>query len=504
MMRRFTQPILCLCLLLQRTPAVRLAFASGLVGMQRVVSLLPTAAALGAALGGMHTLAGATQFVTTAENVSGPVGTRILPVIFTLTGAPTPVLSFRVSGGSLPPGLSIDGEVGGIINTPNGTVRIGGTPTLAGTYSISFDAHAEFNGTSSTFGTLTINFTFADLPAPVVAASPGASGIILTVTNTPSPGPSYHWLRNGQPVPNATGPQLTLSNIEPATAGLYAVVAENAASRVSSEAAIIGASGTGKVIGAGVEVGANIAHANGNTFDQVLLHGAAEAITSDFALGQVTRTSFIDLTDDIVQVEFSGPGTLSLVLDGASGPDLPANYNQAVSYMKGHAGIVIVGATKDTNVSVFSVGRKTAVNEALFKEAVSYDGIADIAFIAIASADGEFGSVRAANVNFFATNGLTGLYAPGVTFNGPVYVGDISATEAASPVLVMAAARGETLITGGDLLQLNTQRLTTSGLTRLRFAPGSDSHGRALAAKANRAIIYQAGRDVTNELVVNP
>ena len=46
---------------------------------------------------------------------------------------------------------------------------------------------------------------------------------------------------------------------------------------------------------------------------------------------------------------------LSLALDNASGPAIAANYNQpGITYMKGHAGIVIVGADETTNVSVFT------------------------------------------------------------------------------------------------------------------------------------------------------
>src|SRR6185295_133022 len=98
----------------------------------------------------------------------------------------------------------------------------------------------------------------------------------------------------------------------------------------------------------------------------------------------------------------------------------------------------------------------------------------------------------------------TGLYAPGVTFNGPVYLGDISASETASPVMVLGGTRHETWVTGGDLQQPNGQPLKAGGLTRLKFMAGSDSHGRPIPAKANRAVIVQSGRDMTGELVQNP
>jgi hypothetical protein len=239
----------------------------------------------------------------------------------------------------------------------------------------------------------------------------------------------------------------------------------------------------------------------------VLLTGAAEAITADYdpdpEKNQITRTSFIDVDGDIVQVEFSGPGTLSLVLDDPTGPALPVNYNQATTYMKGHAGIVITGADERTNVSVFSVGRATAVNPALFRENVNYDGIADIAFIAILSTNGKFGGVRTANTNYFAHRGYTGIYAPGVEFTGPVYVGDLSAFDSAMPVIVLGSA-SDVRITGGDLLQNNGQPVQVSGIMLLRFADGSDSHGNLLPAQTNQAILLQNGIDVTTQIAVKP
>jgi len=234
----------------------------------------------------------------------------------------------------------------------------------------------------------------------------------------------------------------------------------------------------------------------------VLLQGAAATITAD--ANQVTRISYIDLTDDIVQVEFAGAGTLSLVLDDASGPAPPLNYNQpTVSYMKGHAGIVIVGADDTTNVSVFSVGRANAVNQALFKDGVNYDGMADIAFVAIASANGKFGGVRTANASYFATRGLTGVYAPGVQFTGPVFVSDIDASAAAIPVLQLGSG-SDVRVTGGNLSQSNGSAIQVSGIVQLKFTDGTTSQGTLLPAQKNQGRLEQNGTDVTAQIVVNP
>ncbi len=342
--------------------------------------------------------------------------------------------------------------------------------------------------------------------APTITTQPvsqaAAAGASVTLSVAASGSPSYRWQVNGADVGGATGPSLALAAVQPADTGLYTALVTSGATTTSTPT-ILGVSTTAKVIGAGAEVASDIfvpsAH---NTFDQILLQGAAATVTAD--AGQVTRISFVDLTNDIVQVEFSGAGSLSLVLDNAFGPATATNYNQpGVTYMKGHAGIVVVGANQSTNVSVFSVGRITAVDQTLFSDAISYDGIADLAFIAILSTDGKFGGLRTANANYFAAKGCTGIYAPGVQFTGPVYVGDINASDVATPVLLLGSA-SDTRITGGDLLQSNSRPVKVSGISQLAFTAGTTSHGKLLPAQINQAHLEQNGADVTSQIVANP
>lgn len=351
------------------------------------------------------------------------------------------------------------------------------------------------------------------------AVAAGAAATLSTAATG-----TIQWLFNGANLSGATSATLTVSNVQPANAGIYTAAVTNGGT-TTLQHAILGISSTAKVIGTGEELQpANISHPNGNIFDQVLLSGAAATITAD--PGQATRISYIDLTNDIVQVEFSGAGTLSIVLDNPSGPALPVNYNQAVNYMKGHATLIITGANETTNLGVFSVGRATAFDptgvynilqapgatnvpanngSSLFAghSATVYDGMADLACIAIASTNGKFGGLRTANVSYFATKGPTGVYAPGVQFQGPVFVGDINASDNAIPVLLLGSA-SDTRITGGDLLQANGQAVQVSGLTQLKFTAGITSHGGDLPARTNKAVLRQDGTDVTSQVVVNP
>jgi hypothetical protein len=305
-------------------------------------------------------------------------------------------------------------------------------------------------------------------------------------------------LRNGSIVTGGSTSQLNVTNVQPAITGLYAAKITSSSTTAVSDAVILGINSTAKLVGSGQEYGDILHGVTGFIYDQILLEGNAAAVTAD--PGQILRLSFIDLSDDIVQVEFSGAGTLSLVLDGASGPASPQRYNQSLGYMKGHVGIVLSGANITTHLSVFSVGRANAVNQALFRDDVSYDGMADLAFIAVTSTDGKFGGLRTANASYFAARGLTGVYAPDVEFTGPVFVGDIRAADDATPVLVIGSAT-DVRITGGDLLQSNGRAVQVKGISALQFAPGSNSHGVSSPAQANQARLERSGVDVTSQIV---
>lgn len=313
----------------------------------------------------------------------------------------------------------------------------------------------------------------------------------------------FQWRKDGVAIPGANASELTLPRFAPADVGVYTVVVSNEAGAVVSQPMAMGALSTTKVSGEATEIGPDIRHPNGRIMDQILLEGEAAMITAE--LGQTTRLSYIDLDDDIVQVEFTGAGTLAIRLDGASGPAAPVRYRQpGVAYMKGHATIVVTGANETTHLSVFSVGRANAVDQSLFRDDTTYDGVADLARIVIIRSSGNFGGLRCANVNFFAAEGFTGIYAPSVVFRGPVYVGDVNAFDDAEPTLLLGVATDDTLIAGGDLFQTNSRAVQVGGLSRLEFVAGTTSHGVTLPAQSNQARLEQAGVDVTDQIVVNP
>ena len=213
--------------------------------------------------------------------------------------------------------------------------------------------------------------------------------------------------------------------------------------------------------GSGDVAGENIAHPNGNVFDQVLLTG--EFIQLQAKEEQITRVSFMDETEDIVQVEFSGTGTFTITLDPATflPPAIPPRYNQAVEYVTGKPSVVIDGANSNTFFSIFTVGSINAVNQALFPEGQVYDAQADVSLVELINSSG-IGGMQLSNTVFGGSTGKVGIDARGVPIAVRLTLGDIDADGDAVPHLLFGtgsftvpAGNPGLRITGGDLAQSN-------------------------------------------------
>ncbi|MEO5958296.1 MAG: immunoglobulin domain-containing protein [Opitutaceae bacterium] len=385
----------------------------------------------------------------------------------------------------------------------------GSTVTLTAPGTVTLRATQAGNANFAAANPVTRTFIVAPTgtSVPVVTVQPnrqskGAGGSVqFWAEATGTPTPAVQWTFNGTPIPGATSNSLFVDNIQPANAGIYRATFTNSAGSAETGGGVLAFTGTSKVTGAATEIGSNIVHANGNIYDQVLLTGAVASVQAD--PGQITRVSFVDLSDDIVQVEYSGPGTLTIALDGATGPAAAQNYNQpGVAYMKGHARIIIDGAEATSHVSIFSVGKITAVDQSLFRSNVTYDGMADIASLTIHTLYGQFGGVRTANASYFANAGYTGLYAPGVEFDR-VYIGDINASDTASPTFTVRISHA-TEIHGGDALQSNNRWVQVGSMTVIHFEAGTKSDGTFQPAQSNRARFELDGMDTTERTIVSP
>ncbi len=338
--------------------------------------------------------------------------------------------------------------------------------------------------------------TIVRQPESHVIGVNGNQGPLLSVAaTTTSGGLTYDWYFNGFRYGNSTGATLTAYS-NPWMAGLYQVVVTNGTARALSEPAILASEydlGTRAALVAG-----DIQHANGNLYDQFQLGGSVTTVAA--APGKISRCSFLDLNNDIVQVEFSGAGSLTLRVVGSASQSAATLYNQPnVRYTQGHVALTIANADESTHLAVFTVGPLTALNQALFQPDVSYDGVADLAYVAILSRNGKFGSLRLANTHFFATLGFTGVYAPGIDFAGPVNLGDIEASDTAVPLLCVGSAP-EIRIAGGSLRQANAAPIHITTVVPLTFTDGVTSHNRLLPVQPNAARFEKDGEDVTTLL----
>ncbi len=290
-----------------------------------------------------------------------------------------------------------------------------------------------------------------------VVLSVAASGDDLT----------YQWYTGNSgdtvnPVSGATDSTLTTGALSTSTN--YWVQITNAGGGGNSDTAVITvAAPTVPLVldGSGDIAGENIQHPNGNVFDQILLTG--ESIQLQARPGQITRVSFMDETEDIVQVEFSGVGTFTVTLDPTTflPPAIPPRYNQAVEYVTGRPNVVIDGADANTFFSIFTVGTINAVNQALFPEGQVYDAQADVTLVEVINSTG-MGGMQLSNATFSASTGKTGVDARGVPIAVRLTIGDIDASGDAVPHILFGsgsftvpAGNPGLRITGGDLLQSN-------------------------------------------------
>ena len=294
---------------------------------------------------------------------------------------------------------------------------------------------------------------------------------------------TYQWYTGNSgdtssPVAGATGSTFTTSALTASTN--FWVQVTNAGGTADSDTAVISVAAPSVPLvldGSGDIAGENIQHPNGNVFDQILLTG--ESIQLQARPGQITRVSFMDESEDIVQVEFSGAGSFTVTLDPATflPPAVPPRYNQAVEYVTGKPSVVIDGADANTFFSIFTVGSINAVNQALFPEGQVYDAQADVTLVEVINSTG-MGGMQLSNTVFSGSTGNVGVIARGVPIAVRLTVGDINADGDAVPYLLFGsgsftvpAGNPGLRITGGDLAQTNGASIVVaeSGSTTTGF-----------------------------------
>ncbi|TAK76637.1 MAG: hypothetical protein EPO16_06850, partial [Dehalococcoidia bacterium] len=245
-----------LCAVLQRAPAVPAALLAEEGALAAPLGVVVRAAfAAAASLGAVHSLAGATQVVASVSSVNTTVGTPITPIGFVTNNAPTIALSYLITG--LPPGLTVPGlnTATNILNIANaqGSGSILGTPTVAGTYSVTIQAWEFANATGNFSVPITLLFTISAGGAtgpPTITSQPASltstvgESATFTVGVTANPAASYQWKHNGSNLAGATSASLSIGNVALADAGSYVVEVTNSFGTVVSATASLNVSAT--------------------------------------------------------------------------------------------------------------------------------------------------------------------------------------------------------------------------------------------------------------------
>ncbi|MBK8475318.1 MAG: putative Ig domain-containing protein [Opitutaceae bacterium] len=426
-----------------------------------------------------------------------------------LTGTPlvinnTDRITYSLGAGA-PAGMMINPTTGLITWTPS-------YAQAAATHQVTVIASDNGSPSLSDSELLTVEVPMPPVPGiirqPLSAMGAAGQGVSTGVGIVGPSASTFQWYRGGRPVSGATAPQLSLAAVAPADVGIYDVVVTAPAGSTMSTPAVIGVlPPTGARTAGAIPTRTewqDIHHPNGAVYDQFLLSGWLVPSPPD--RNKIARCSYLDENESIVQVEMSGAGAITIVLDNASGPMAPALYNQSgIQYMKGKATIVLAGSDATTHFTVYSVG--TATNPGVTRPDVPYAGWADVAAAGIVSTNSALGGIHQGNVNYNAALGATGFYAPEVTsVGGLVVLHGITASASAVPYLYFGA-RGavDVKIAGTALAQPNGDVLTVSGLASVTMGAGQDSCGRAAPAQAIATrLLKDDGTDVTAGVVTGP
>jgi hypothetical protein len=194
------------------------------------------------------------------------------------------------------------GDTSGAITTT--TPILSGTPTQAGSYTMTFQAF-EYAGNgnlaSNTFD-FTVNVVSAGPPpsvAPAFTSQPASTTVapgttvVFNAAATGTPAPTYQWKLNGTPIAGATSARLVLNSAAAGAAGAYACTATNSAGSVTSGAGTLAFTTT----------------ANPGRLGNI-------SVLSNFAAGQILTVGFVT----------GGAGTsgTQTLLIRADGPSLAA------------------------------------------------------------------------------------------------------------------------------------------------------------------------------------
>lgn len=373
-------------------------------------------------------------------------------------------------------------------------------------------ADLVFSGLPAGFiGELTVTPTsllFEVFGPPVIAAQPQSvialmgGSATFSVTVNRSLDLSYQWFKDGDPIAGASGPSLTINNVQASDTGSYSVVISNGAGSVTSNAASLSIAAVALVrqasVGGVVEgslqqmLGQNFT-LNGNASisgdlrvpgtPRVILNGQpafggtidgagsempdnyAITLNSGATLGRVVRR-----TDPVPLPAVSAPpapaGTRNVILNNPN--ESPGDWTTLRNLtLNGAAGQIAVpaGAYGDFTANGASAGFTLGIAGATVPSAYSFQRVT----LNGASQLRIAGPVILTVANGFNVNGLIGNAANPAWLTLRIFAGDLTLNGAAQVHGYVSAPAGTVIINGGARLSggLASDRLLLNGNGRL-------------------------------------
>lgn len=250
-------PALILATALQVLPLCRVACVNQAVAPSGFAIVMRWLAGAAALLGSYHAVSGASAAIVgvaswskitngvqtgpVTTSVSGTAGQPLLYKIVITTPATTGAQFDYYNYDKLPPGLTINTNVGGADGLGDGFIS--GTPTQGGTYPVTLLAGNTLWPQTVTKA-ITITVAGGGATPPSITGPPAnqtvtaGANVSFAVVATGTAPLNYSWKFNGTAITGATSASLQLTNVQPANAGTYAVTVTNTAGSQSASATL--------------------------------------------------------------------------------------------------------------------------------------------------------------------------------------------------------------------------------------------------------------------------
>lgn len=476
--------------LLQRTPVVRVAATAGdYVLASPVSAVLKAAATTLGALGAVHSMAGATeQLSSSTPNPANVTVGNSVTIVFSVTGQGVAIGSWTI-GGNVPPGLtfkalgsSAAGVTTGTINAS--TIQLGGTPTTAGNFSISLRTSDGNNGTGSYTATFPyqVNVAAAANTAPTIITQPSnvtvsvGGTVVLSGAAAGSPTPTFQWYKGTTLISGATSSALVISGATTADAGSYTLIATNSLGSATSNPATVTVAGgsalpailaqpTSVTVAAGGAASFVVSASNSPTYqwrkNGIAIPGATNA-TLDFTALATSATGVYDVVATTAAGSVASAGA-TLIVTGpltarlsnlAVRTTLSANQVLTVGFTMSGGGKDVLLRAAGPSLSAFGVeGTMADPKLTLFNDSTQV------------ATNNDWGDTIANTNTVTAANTAVGAFAFQSTTSLDAAL--VVSVEGGRSVRVSGPSGGNVIVEAYDTLATNTPRLTN--LSALNF-----------------------------------